>query len=271
MPSAMTMQPSLAACTVTPWIRSSRRIADLSLANIVDVPDGAPPLRQAFSLTTNVSSSLRRPDLMALKTTSMVISLAIEAGGIGLSASFENSTVPVSASIMKACVALVSKSCAWAGASESRRPRRKNPAKGWSKRNCMKIDPLAGPSGKPAKLSGFFQDGSTVTDQLFSGKPALDSVAHNQRIGRAMRPCGLQQLVQAAVAVRIEIDRIPVIAIEIGTLDLCSAKGLKCRGHTFGLGGIIERACGDIVGAGRQCLRVRFFPRLQNVGGRHAA
>ena len=164
MPSAMTMQPSLAACTVTPWIRSSSRIADLSLANIVDVPDGAPPLRQAFSLTTNVSSSLRRPDLMALKTTSMVISLAIEAGGIGLSASFENSTVPVSASIMKACVALVSKSCAlgWSEA-KAAEPRPETRRKAESKRNCMKFDPLAGPSGKPANYRAF-----SAADQLCS-------------------------------------------------------------------------------------------------------
>ncbi|OWK18275.1 hypothetical protein AJ88_03485 [Mesorhizobium amorphae CCBAU 01583] len=58
MPSASTMQPSLAACTVTPWIRSPTLTADLSLANMVDVPDGAPPVRQAFSLTTKVSSSV---------------------------------------------------------------------------------------------------------------------------------------------------------------------------------------------------------------------
>ena len=52
---------------------------------------------------------------MALNTTSIVISLASEAGGIGLSASLENRIVPVSASIMKACAALVSKSCAAPG------------------------------------------------------------------------------------------------------------------------------------------------------------
>ena len=101
---------------------------------MVDVPDGAPPVRQAFSLTTNVSSSVMRPDLMALKTTSTVISLASEAGGIGLSASLENSTVPVSASIMKAWAALVSKSCALAGANESsKRPRPSNPTEGAEK------------------------------------------------------------------------------------------------------------------------------------------
>ncbi len=84
MPSAMMMQPSLADWTMTPWIRSSSRIVELSSANMVEPPDIAPPVRQAFSLTWNLSSSVSRPALMALKTTSMVISLASEAGGIEL-------------------------------------------------------------------------------------------------------------------------------------------------------------------------------------------
>ena len=51
MPSAMMMQPSLADWTITPWIRSSSRMVDFSSANMVEPPDGAPPVRQAFSLT----------------------------------------------------------------------------------------------------------------------------------------------------------------------------------------------------------------------------
>ena len=42
---------SFADCTITPWIRSSRRIDEPSSANMVDVLDGAPPVRQAFSDT----------------------------------------------------------------------------------------------------------------------------------------------------------------------------------------------------------------------------
>ena len=114
MPSATMMQPSLADCTTMPWISASSGMTDFSAANMVEPPEGAPPVRQAFSLTTNVSVSARCPVLIALKMTSDVISLASDAGGISLSASLENSTVPVSASIMKACCALVSNtsSCA---------------------------------------------------------------------------------------------------------------------------------------------------------------
>ena len=138
-PSAMMMQPSLADWTTTPWIRSSSRMRRFELGEHRRRPEGAPPVRQAFSLTTNVSSSVRRPDLIASNTTSIVISLAREAGGIGLSASLENRIVPVSASIMKACLALVSKSWAAAGVIGSHAsaiPR--NPASGTEKRSVMK-------------------------------------------------------------------------------------------------------------------------------------
>ena len=51
MPSAITMQPSFADWTMTPWMRSRSLMLDLISANMVEVPDGAPPVRQAFSLT----------------------------------------------------------------------------------------------------------------------------------------------------------------------------------------------------------------------------
>ena len=47
---------------------------------MVEPPDGAPPLRQAFSLTMNSSSGLSLPSLISSNTTSAVISLARLAG-----------------------------------------------------------------------------------------------------------------------------------------------------------------------------------------------
>ncbi|CAN0652820.1 protein of unknown function [Nitratireductor aquimarinus] len=60
--------------------------------------------------------------MMALKTTSIVISLASEAGGIFSSGFLEKRTVPVSASIRKACLARVSNN--WANAACDPRNRR---------------------------------------------------------------------------------------------------------------------------------------------------
>ena len=68
-------------------------------ANIVDVPETAPPVRQAFSETSKVSSRASSPFFSDLKTSSMVISLASDAGGMRSSSFFANRTVPVSASI----------------------------------------------------------------------------------------------------------------------------------------------------------------------------
>src|SRR5690606_12377234 len=85
---------------------------DFRAANMVDVREGAPPVLHACSLTTNVSSSDSRPDLMALNAISIVISLASEAGWISASGLRENRKLPVSASIIKACAAFVSKGCA---------------------------------------------------------------------------------------------------------------------------------------------------------------
>ena len=58
IPSARMMQASLPDCTVTPRIRSSTLTVELSGANMAELPDGAPPVRQACSLTLNWSSSL---------------------------------------------------------------------------------------------------------------------------------------------------------------------------------------------------------------------
>ena len=61
MPSASTMQASLPEWITTPLSRSLTLILLWIAANMVEPPDGAPPLRQAFSLTTNSSSSLMLP------------------------------------------------------------------------------------------------------------------------------------------------------------------------------------------------------------------
>ena len=78
-------------------------------ANMVEVPEGAPPLRQAFSLIRNSSVSLSLPSLMALKTTSAVISFIMLEGARSSSAFFSNSTLPLVASIRIAVGASPSK------------------------------------------------------------------------------------------------------------------------------------------------------------------
>ncbi len=147
MPSATMMQPSLADCTTMPWIRASSGMTDFSSANMVEPPDGAPPVRHAFSLTTNVSASECCPVLTALNMTSDVISLASEAGGISLSASLENSTVPVSASTMKACLALVSNNL---GGSRGRQRDRQAQARGAQHRSQGRHDWSCPVGSRPA-------------------------------------------------------------------------------------------------------------------------
>src|SRR6476661_7827417 len=78
-------------------------------ANIVDPPEGAPPLRQAFSLTRYSSVSLTSPCLMAWKTTSAVISFIMLDGAVNSSALFSHNTLPLDASIRIAVGASPSK------------------------------------------------------------------------------------------------------------------------------------------------------------------
>ena len=82
------MQASLPDTTTAPWIRFSTDILLWTGANIVDPPAGAPPLRQAFALTTSSSCNFKSPLLISLNTSSMVMSLARLAGGDGTSALF---------------------------------------------------------------------------------------------------------------------------------------------------------------------------------------
>ena len=65
---------------------------------MVEPPAGAPPLRQAFSLIRYSSVSFILPSLMALKTTSTVISFIMLDGARNSSALFSNSTLPLDAS-----------------------------------------------------------------------------------------------------------------------------------------------------------------------------
>ena len=76
---------------------------------MVEPPAGAPPLRQAFSLIRYSSVSLTSPCLMALKTTSAVISFIMLDGARNSSAFFSNSTLPLEASIRIAVGASPSK------------------------------------------------------------------------------------------------------------------------------------------------------------------
>ncbi len=64
--------------------------------NMAAVPDGAPPVRQAFSLVWNSSSGLTLPSFMALKSTASVVSLLMLAGGTSSSAACWNRIDPVS-------------------------------------------------------------------------------------------------------------------------------------------------------------------------------
>src|SRR6202011_4662481 len=77
--------------------------------NIVEPPAGAPPLRQAFSLTRYSSVNLTSPCLTAWKTTSAVISFIMLDGARNSSAFFSNSTLPLEASIRIAVGASPSK------------------------------------------------------------------------------------------------------------------------------------------------------------------
>src|SRR4030081_172423 len=69
------------------------------VAKIVELPEGAPPLRQAFSLLRYSSVSLTSPCLMAWKTDSAVISFIMLDGARNSAEFFSNSTLPLLASI----------------------------------------------------------------------------------------------------------------------------------------------------------------------------
>ena len=103
------MQASLPLWMMAPRSRSSTGILLWIAANIVEPPEGAPPLRQAFSLTRYSSVSLTSPFLMALKTTSAVISFIMLEGARNSSAFFSNNTLPLEASIRIAVGASPSK------------------------------------------------------------------------------------------------------------------------------------------------------------------
>src|SRR5580704_9421980 len=109
MPSASAIQASLPLGIMAPCRRSSTEILLLMAANIVEVPEGAPPLRQAFSLTRYSSVSLTVPSLMAWNTTSAVISFIMLEGARSSSAFFSNNTLPLVASIRIAVGASPSK------------------------------------------------------------------------------------------------------------------------------------------------------------------
>src|SRR5260221_5266912 len=94
---------------MAPCSRSSTGILLWMAANMVDPPEGAPPLRQAFSLTGYSSVSLISPCWMAWKTTSAVISFIMLDGALSSSAFFSNSTLPLDASIRIAVGASSSK------------------------------------------------------------------------------------------------------------------------------------------------------------------
>src|ERR1035441_2297084 len=111
------MQASLPDWMIMPCSRSSTGILLWIAANMVEPCEGAPPLRQAFSLTVYSSVRLMRPSLISWNTYSAVISLARLAGKMSWSGSRSNSTPPFSASIRIACGALMTGSSLLRGAS----------------------------------------------------------------------------------------------------------------------------------------------------------
>ena len=96
MLSATTMQASLPDWMMMPRIRSSTAMRVPSSTNIFE-----PWVRQARSDTGSVSVSFMRPSFRRWNSSSRVISLDMEAGGIGVRPSFCHSTWPVSASISR--------------------------------------------------------------------------------------------------------------------------------------------------------------------------
>ena len=111
-PSAMVMAASLPDWITRPRSRSSSRMALLTLANIADPPDPAPPFFQALTETVNSLSMVSRPFFNSLKTTSAVMILAILAGATSSSAFFSKRTARVSASTKIAVGAMVWNACA---------------------------------------------------------------------------------------------------------------------------------------------------------------
>ena len=103
------MQASLPLWMMAPCRRSSTETLLWIAANIVEPPEGAPPLRQAFSLMRYSSVSLISPFFSALNTTSAVISFIMLEGARSSSAFFSNSTLPLEASIRIAVGASPSK------------------------------------------------------------------------------------------------------------------------------------------------------------------
>ena len=78
--SATEMAASLPDWTMMP-LSSSSSLAFLPTGTIIaEVPEGAPPLRQAYSLMKNSSSSLIWPAFSALKVTASSMSLLMLAG-----------------------------------------------------------------------------------------------------------------------------------------------------------------------------------------------
>ena len=86
-----------------PRISSSTVGLSVSFRNIDE-----PPIAAARAETRNRVSSVTRPSRSASNSMFSVISLDIEAGGSGTSASFSNSTVSVVTSSTKAALARVS-------------------------------------------------------------------------------------------------------------------------------------------------------------------
>src|SRR3981081_4666468 len=99
IPSARIMQESLPLWMIAPCRRSSTAILLWMAANMVEPPAGAPPLRQAVSLTRYSSVRLTSPCLMAWKTTSAVISFIMLEGARNSSAFFSNRTLPLEDSL----------------------------------------------------------------------------------------------------------------------------------------------------------------------------
>ncbi len=75
-------------------------------ANMVEVPAGAPPVRQACALTGNSVSSVILPAFNASNTTANVISLVMFAGSSGSSGAREYRMLPVPTSISTTCGAV---------------------------------------------------------------------------------------------------------------------------------------------------------------------
>ena len=234
-------------------------------------------VRQAFSLTTNLSSSDRRPTFDARGTPPPSSSAwRARPAGSSLSASFENRIVPVSASIMMACLALrleqlrlrlrLSRPDQGPKAEQSHRERDDEAECACChEARCpavMRLRPCEAISLRPA--------GSTTINGGCENRECVGRLSAGAGQSRTViasgAPCdhaASQQVVDRGAAVGMQIDAVPASCrrSRIVSISVLPKAASVCR-QRFGLACIRERARGDVRFAGRT--RAALFMRFHD-------